>query len=64
MKHYINIKCPHCGSEDLVKNGHNEMGTQRWRCNTCKRSFQLEYQRKAWEPGIKEQIIELTLNSN
>jgi transposase len=64
MKHYNNIKCPHCGSDNLVKNGHSENGTQRWRCNTCRKSFQLEYQKKAWEHGVKEQIIELTLNSS
>ena len=64
MQHYNVIKCPFCGSEDLVKNGHSENGTQRWRCNSCKKSFQLTYTNKAWEPGVKEQIIELTLNSS
>jgi len=46
------------------KNGHSENGTQRWRCNSCKKSFQLSYKYKAWEPGVKEQIMELTLNSS
>ena len=64
MKHYDIIKCPHCESGDLVKNGHSENGTQRWRCNSCKKSFQLTYQKKAYEAGIKEKIIELTLNSS
>ncbi len=64
MKHYQNIKCTHCESEDIVKNGHSENGTQRWRCNKCKKSFQLTYERKAWEVGIKEKIFELTLNSS
>ena len=64
MKHYNVIKCNFCGSEDLVKNGHSENGTQRWRCNSCKKSFQLLYKNKAYEPGIKEQIIELTLNGS
>jgi len=64
MKHYHIIRCTFCGSEDLVKNGHSENGTQRWRCNSCKKSFQLSYKYNAWEPGVKEQIMELTLNSS
>src|SRR5258706_6440388 len=64
MQHYHNIKCPHCKGLDLVKNGHSRNGTQRWRCNSCKKSFQLEYHYNAHKPNIKEQIIELTLNSS
>ena len=64
MKHYHTISCTECGSEDLVKNGHSENGTQRWRCKTCKKSFQLQYSYIARKPGIKEQIPELTLNSS
>jgi len=64
MKHYLLLKCIHCDSDDLVKNGHSENETQRWLCNKCKRSFQLEYNYNAWRPGIKEQIFELTMNSS
>ena len=64
MKHYLLLKCIHCDSDDLVKNGHSENETQRWRCKKCKRSFQLEYNYNAWRPGIKEQIFELTMNSS
>ena len=64
MKHYFVVTCIHCGSDDLVKNGHSENNTQRWRCNNCEKSFQLEYRYNAWKPGIKEQIIELTMNSS
>src|SRR5260221_6803020 len=37
-----NPDCPDyakVGKNNLVKNGHNRKGTQRLRCNTCKRSF-------------------------
>jgi transposase-like protein len=64
MKHYHVVTCSFCGSEDLVKNGHSENETQRWQCNSCKKSFQLEYRYNAWKPGIKEQITELTMNSS
>jgi transposase len=64
MKHIQDISCPHCSSSDLQKNGHSENGTQRWRCNSCRKSFQLSYRYNARKPGVKEQIIELTLNSS
>jgi transposase-like protein len=64
MKHTQDIQCPHCRSTDLQKNGHSENGTQRWRCIDCRKSFQLSYRYNARKPGIKEQIIPLTLNSS
>jgi transposase-like protein len=35
MKQYIQITCPYCQHDDLVKNGHSENGTQRYRCKAC-----------------------------
>jgi transposase-like protein len=64
MKHTQEIQCSYCGSSDLQKNGHSENGTQRWRCVDCRKSFQLTYRYNARKPGVKEQIIELTLNSS
>ena len=64
MKQYIKIICRHCGSDDLVKNGHSENGKQRYRCNNCKKSFQTEYRYNAWQPGVKDQIETQTLNSS
>ena len=28
-------KCSRCGSENIVKNGHNKCGNQQYRCNDC-----------------------------
>ena len=53
MKHYHLITCPFC---------HND--GQRWRCNNCKKSFQLEYKYNACQAGIKDAIIQQTLNSS
>jgi transposase-like protein len=33
-------------------------------CNSCKKHFRLEYRYLAWQAGIKEKIIEMTLNSS
>ena len=64
MIQYIQLDCPYCECDDLVKNGHSENGTQRYRCNACRRSFQWEYTYLARMPGVKEQIVEQTLNSS
>ena len=64
MKHYQIVTCTFCNGDDLVKNGHSENATQRWYCNNCKKSFQLEYRYNARKPGVKEQITELTMNSS
>jgi transposase len=64
MEHYNPIQCVHCKGTNLVKNGHSENGTQRWRCHECARSFQLDYRYNAHKPGVKTQIGELTLNSS
>jgi transposase-like protein len=64
MKHTQTTSCPYCISMDLVKNVHSENGSQRWRCNTCSKSFQLNYHYNARKQGVKEQIAEFTLNSS
>ena len=63
MRHTQDIQCIHCFGSDLQKNGHSENGTQRCRCNCCGKSFQLSYRYNARVPGVKEQIIGLTLNA-
>ncbi|MDR2510975.1 MAG: hypothetical protein LBC89_00600 [Bacteroidales bacterium] len=41
------MTCPHCGSKDLVKNGKSENGTQKWKCNGCKKNFRKDYRYNA-----------------
>jgi transposase-like protein len=64
MKQYSKITYPQCNKDDLLKNGHSENGTQRYRCKSCKKSFQLDYTYNAWSPGVKEQIEVQALNSS
>ena len=64
MKQYQQVFCPNCESDDLVKNGHRENGTQRYRCKSCSKSFQTDYTYNAWKPGVKDQIDEQTRNSS
>ena len=64
MIHQQTIRCPHCNGTDLQKNGKSPNGTQRWYCKACKKYFRLEYLYNACKQGVKEKIIELTLNSS
>ena len=64
MIHKEDLCCPFCKVNDIVKNGKSPNGTQRWRCNKCKKSFQLFYRYNAHKQGVKEKIIEMTLNSS
>ena len=64
MKRQQVIHCPYCAGSDLRKNGKSVTGMQQWHCKDCKRYFQLDYCYNACKQGIKEQIIELTLNSS
>ncbi len=64
MKQYIQLYCPYCHGDDLVKNGHSENGTQRYVCKSCRRSFQPEYTYQAWIPEVREQIETQTLNGS
>jgi transposase-like protein len=64
MIYYQKVNCRYCKSEEVVKNGHRSNGSQRLRCSTCSKSFQLDYTYNAHKPGVKEQMVEQTLNSS
>lgn len=61
----VKVRCPYCGSEDVVKYGTQRTGTQRYLCRNevCgHKTFQLEYKNNASKPGTKEKIIEMAMN--
>ena len=65
MEHYTAIKCPHCDSTKITKNG-NERGVQRYRCQNenCKKGFRENYIYNACKVGTKEQVESMTLNGS
>jgi transposase-like protein len=61
------IHCPNCLSFDVVKYGETPDGKQRFLCknsNCSRQTFILDYSYKGHLPEVKEQIIEMTLNSS
>lgn len=61
----IVVSCRYCGKPETVRRkGLSTHGHQRYRCEDCKRTFQLDYNKRAYEPGIKEQVIDMALNGS
>ena len=53
----ITHTCPHCGSSNLVKNGHNAKGKQQYRCKDCGKSGVLNPS-VCYTAAQKEQILQ------
>ena len=67
MTCYQLIHCPNCGSSHIGKSGFSDHGVQRYRCqeaNCSTKTFMLHYKYKAYEPGIKQRIVEMAINSS
>ena len=68
MTCYQEITCPGCGdSTHIKKSGFNAHGVQRDRCwqEPCPtQTFMLNYRYKAYEPGIKDQVVKLAINGS
>jgi transposase-like protein len=63
----VAVRCPFCGSENIVKYGKNANGKQIYMCRNeeCTHTtFPEEYTNNACNPAIKEKIFELTVNGN
>ena len=61
------VKCPYCGSEDVIKNGKDENGKQKYLCKNKKcthSNFLIDYDNQGCDPKIKEQILKMTVNGN
>ncbi|SIP72765.1 Insertion element iso-IS1N protein insA [Xenorhabdus innexi] len=60
----VEVKRRFCQQVEYVKkHGKGEAGHQRYRCLSCKRTFQLDYAYRACKAGIKEQIVDLAMNN-
>jgi transposase-like protein len=67
MTCYQEIACPDCSSHQVVKAGYSASGERRYRCGNpdCRtKSFMLTYRYKAYQPGIKAQVVDMAINSS
>ncbi len=61
------VRCPHCQSEAVVKDGKTSTGKERLRCQQsaqCGRTFLRSYTYPGCLPIVKQQMIEMTLNGS
>src|SRR3954452_1345060 len=61
------VRCPQCGSNEVIKRGKTDTGGQRDRCrnNVCAQgSFLLEYRYQGYLPRVKRQIVDIALNGS
>ena len=59
------VTWPHCQQyQDVSKNGRALTGIQRFLCNCCHHSFQLEYIYNDNKPDAHEKIIEMAINGS
>jgi len=63
----IIVRCPDCGSLEIVRYGYGKKGQQRYKCKNkeCKtRIFQIKYKNKGCERGVEGKIIKMAANAN
>lgn len=61
----VDVKCPFSGCIDAVKkHGLGNAGHQRYRCQSCCRTSQLDYAYRTCQHGMKEQIVDLAMNDS
>jgi transposase-like protein len=55
------IKCAHCASNQVVKDGYTASGKQRYLCRSCKRTSREDSQSSTHDVVKREQVIRLYL---
>ena len=63
----IQVYCPQCSGDDVVKFGLSEQGKQRYCCKDeecTKKTFMLDYSNRACLAGIKEKIVDMAMNGS
>ena len=63
----VEVQCPECGSQEVVRYGWQANGEQRYRCNNphCERRiFLLRYRNTGRLPEVKRQMVDMALNGS
>jgi insertion element IS1 protein InsB len=61
---YKKIDCPHCFSEQVVKNGKTQNKKQKYLCKSCSKQFITDYSYNGCKSWVQELIVPMTLNSS
>lgn len=62
----VEVHCSFCRGNDVVKNGKSIVGEQRYKCRVkgCGKTFQLSYRYNACEHGVRDRIIDMSMNGS
>jgi transposase-like protein len=63
----VPVKCPHCGSDNVKKNGTSRNGKRRFLCSNERcphKTFIEHYTHKAYDPNIRSRVFFLTVNGS
>ena len=62
----VNVTCPYCKGEHVIKKGFTPKGVQRYFCKDrkCGCTFILEYSNNGCKPGINDQVIDMGMNGS
>ena len=58
---YEIVFCRYCNSPEVVRYG-TQSGRSSFRCKDCGRIFKTDYVYRAYEPGVKDQIVDIATN--
>ena len=53
----VSVKCRHCGSDDVVRNGLTRNDKQSFKCKSCGRRCRENSQHERYSASQKEQIV-------
>src|SRR5258708_34324185 len=53
----VTVHCPHCGSEELKRNGRAPNGKQKYRCRTCQRQSRENPTPHAYSDQRREELL-------
>jgi transposase-like protein len=53
----VKLKCYHCGSDQLARNGFTQNGKQRYLCSDCGRASRDNPQANGYTPEERERIL-------
>ncbi|UYM14344.1 IS1-like element transposase [Endozoicomonas euniceicola] len=59
------VHCPKCGGNNVKSFGYSAHNVPRYFCCNAEcetKSFMLEYRYKAYEPGVKEKVVDMAIN--
>ncbi|OZI15028.1 IS1 family transposase, partial [Sodalis-like symbiont of Philaenus spumarius] len=58
----VSVHCPRCHLDEIYRHGLRPTKHERFRCQCCRRVFQLTYRYEARKLGVKNHIVDMAFN--